>query len=77
MPVDSITTSMSILSHGNFDGFTCEKNLISFPLTSIPLFLLSTYPLNLPYIESYLRRCASISVLPRSFTAIISNLSPY
>jgi len=48
MPVDSTTTSISKLFHGNFEGFTWEKNLINLPLISTPSSLVLISPSNLP-----------------------------
>src|SRR5215472_6892160 len=73
-PVDSITscapTDSQLMAAGSFS----EKTLIALPLMlmeSLPA-LISCF--RLPRIESYLRRCASVAGLVRSFTATNSRL---
>ena len=79
-PVDSITISTPMAFQGSSAGVLALTTLISLPLTtrmsgslSGADFFASTVPLNLPWIESYLRRYARLSAGTISPTATTSS----
>src|SRR5262249_2796315 len=76
-PVDSNTTSTPRSFHGSCAGSFTDSTLNSSPSTAIASCLATTVACRLPSTESYLRRCASVLALVRSFTATKSmSLSP-
>ena len=76
IPVDSITTSTPRSPHGRSPGLRSESTASFCPSTLIPPRTALTDPPNLPWTESFFRRCASVSKEPRSFTATNSIFAP-
>ena len=76
-PVLSTTTSILKSFHGSFSGSFSANTLMNFPSTTMPSGLASTAYLDLPCTESYFRRCASVFVSVRSFTATHSIFSSW
>src|SRR6266849_8203337 len=72
-PVDSMTMSMSRSFHGSFAGSRSWMTLIFRPSTTIESAVADTSPLNVPYVESCLKRWAFIFGSARSFIATISS----
>ena len=68
-PVDSTARYTPRSFHGSWVGSRSERTLRVFPLTMRSLPLTSTVPGNLPWVESYLRRCALVFTSARSFMA--------
>src|SRR5215207_7498170 len=75
-PVDSITTSTPRSPHGSAAGSRSASALTSRPSTMSESPVASTLPGKRPYTESYLSRCASVSLSVMSLTAMISTSAP-
>src|SRR5689334_9223373 len=68
-PVDSSTISTPRSFHGSAEGSFSAKTRISSPSTEMPFADVLTSPSYVRWTESYLKRCASVLVSVRSFTA--------
>ena len=75
-PVDSSTMSTPRSRHGSRAGSFSASTLISSSSTMIDPLRTPTSPLYVRWTESYLKRCASVFVSVRSFTATKS-MSPF
>src|SRR4051794_9661707 len=75
-PVDSITTSAPTSSQGRSAGSLSENTWSSLPSITRPSSVASTSPGNGPRIESYLIRCARVSLSVMSLTPTHSMSSP-
>ena len=69
LPVHSSTTSMPSAPQGSFDGSFSAVMVISRPLTTRPFSVSDTSAWNLPWMESYRSRWASVFASVRSLMA--------
>ncbi len=75
-PVDSTTTSTPRSPHGSAFGSRSDNTRSSSSPTLMPVLVAFTDPGSWPSTESYLRRCAIVSIEPRSLTATKSMSAP-